>query len=132
VTFVLGRVQQGDRTFAQAREQINRGGLRDIELVPWNQAQIRYVDQSAVFADVLVQQLQPRIPLHARSVDRVPLRVLASANMPAVLVELGFLSNGEQEARLGSGEFQAGVASAIVDAVLAFREYLSRTPEGER
>ena len=79
-----------------------------------------------------MQQLQPRVPLHPRSVDRVPLRVLASANMPAVLVELGFLSNSEQEARMGGGEFQGGVAAAIVDAVLAFREYLSRTPEGER
>lgn len=114
------------------RAPVFGGGLRDIELVLWNQAQIRYVDQSAVFGDALLQQLQPRIPLHARALDRVPLRVLASANMPAVLVELGFLSNSEQEARMGGGEFQGTVASAIVDAVLAFREYLRRAPEGER
>ena len=108
------------------------GGMRDIELVPWNQAQIRYLDQSNVFAETLQQQLQPRIPLDARPTDRIPLRVLASANMPAVLVELGYLSNPEQEGRLGSNEFQGQVAQAIVDAVTAFREYLARNPEGDR
>lgn len=120
------------QSLAPHRVPVFGGGLRDIELVLWNQAQIRYIDQSAVFADALQQQLQPRIPLHARSLDRVPLRVLASANMPAVLVELGYLSNGEQEARMGGGEFQGNIASAIVDAVLVFRDYLSRAPEGDR
>lgn len=108
------------------------GGLRDIELVPWNQAQIRYVDQSIVFADLLQQQFQGRVPLDLRPADRLPLRVLTSVNMPAVLVELGYLSNPEQEARLGTADFQGSVAQAIVDAVTAFREYLSQHAEGER
>lgn len=120
------------QTLVPHRVPVFGGGLRDIEIVPWHEAQIRYVDQSAVFADALQQQLQPRIPMHARAADRVPLRVLASANMPAVLVEVGFLSNSEQEARLGSGEFQGAIATAVVDAVVAFREYLSRAPQGER
>ena len=52
--------------------------------------------------------------------------------MPAVLVELGYLSNPEQEGRLGGNEFQGLVAQAIVDAVTAFRDYLARNPEGDR
>jgi N-acetylmuramoyl-L-alanine amidase len=108
------------------------GGLRDIELVRWNEAQIRYVHQSTAFAEILRQQLDGRIPLDTRATDRAPLRVLASANMPAVLVELGYLTNAEQEARLGSSEFQGTVAGAIVESVGAFRDYLGRTPEAAR
>lgn len=120
------------QTFEPHRVPVFGGGMRDIEVVIWNQAQSRHVSQSLAFADTLRQALQPRVPLDVRPVDRAPLRVLASANMPAVLVELGYLSNAEQERRLGSADVQSGIADAVVDAVVAFRDYLSRTPEVER
>jgi N-acetylmuramoyl-L-alanine amidase len=101
------------------------GGSRDIEMVLWNQAQIRYIDQSAVFSRTLQERFQGRVPLDVRPTSRAPLRVLASANMPAVLVELGYLSNPEQEKQLATGEFQATVSQAILDSVVAFRDYLA-------
>lgn len=120
------------RALEPHRVPVLGGGTRDIEIVPWNQAQIRYLDQSAVLADLLQQHIGARAPLAVRPTDRAPLRVLASANMPAVLIELGYLSNPDQELRLGNGEFQNGISGAIVDAVIEFRDYLSRVPEGER
>jgi N-acetylmuramoyl-L-alanine amidase len=100
------------------------GGLRDIELVAWNLAQMRHLDQSTAFASILQQQLQNRLPLAARPVDRAPLRVLESANMPAVLVEMGFLTNADQEKQLTGGEFQNTLTQALLDAVLRFRDSL--------
>ena len=73
------------------------GGSRDIELVLWDLAQTRHLDRSATFAGMLEQQLRERVPLAAQAVDRAPLRVLESANMPAVLIEIGYLTNPEQE-----------------------------------
>lgn len=108
------------------------GGMRAIELLLWNQAQIRYVDQSLAFADLLLQQFDGRVPLDSRPTARAPLRVLASANMPAVLIELGYLSTPDDESRLGSAAAQAVMAQAIVDAVTAFRDHLSRSLEAER
>lgn len=101
------------------------GGLRDIELVPWNLAQTRHLTQSVEFATILEQQLRNRVPLSVHPVDRAPLRVLESANMPAVLLEMGFLSNVEQEKQLTADVFQAGVAQSIYDAVVRFRESLN-------
>src|SRR4029077_2134200 len=69
------------------------GGMRDIELVPWNLAQIRHKDQSEAFANLVVEGLKDHVPLAAKPVEHAPLRVLESANMPAVLVEVGYLSN---------------------------------------
>ncbi len=74
------------------------GGSREIELVPWDLAQTRHLDQSSAFAELLQQALHDHVPLAARPIERAPLRVLESANMPAVLVELGYLTNA------GSGE----------------------------
>ncbi len=62
------------------------GGSRDIELVPWNAAQARYIDQSKMFAGVVEEQFHDRVPLAARAVERAPLRVLESGNQPAVLI----------------------------------------------
>jgi N-acetylmuramoyl-L-alanine amidase len=101
------------------------GGLRDIELVPWNLAQTRHVARSAEFATMLEQQLRNRVPLSAHAIDRAPLRILESANMPAVLLEMGFLSNAEQEKQLTADVFQAGVAQSIYDAVVRFRDSLN-------
>ena len=59
----------------------------------------RHVEQSVAFADILEQQLHDHMPLVGHPVDRAPLRVLESANMPAVLVEMGYLTNAEQAKR---------------------------------
>ena len=98
------------------------GGLRDIELVLWDLAQTRHLNRSAAFADLLQQQLHDRVPLAAPPVDRAALRVLESANMPAVLIEMGYLTNADQEKLLTSDAFQVTLVQSIVDAVVRFRD----------
>ena len=100
------------------------GGSREIELVPWNLAQTRHLDQSSAFAELLQQALHDHVPFSARPIERAPLRVLESANMPAILVELGYLTNAEQAKMLGSDAFQNGVAQALFDAIVKFRDTL--------
>jgi N-acetylmuramoyl-L-alanine amidase len=116
---------QAEAALSPARVPIFGGGLRDIELVPWDFAQLRHVDQSTELAHILERELQNRVPLDIRPVDRAPFRVLASANMPAILVELGYMTNADQEQQLGTAAFQSTLVQAISDAVLKFREYLS-------
>jgi N-acetylmuramoyl-L-alanine amidase len=116
---------QAEAAISPSRVPILGGGLRDIELVPWDFAQVRHVDQSTELAHILERELQDRVPLDTRALDRAPFRVLASANMPAILVELGYLTNADQEQQLGAAEFQNTLVQAISDAVLKFREYLS-------
>ena len=43
-----------------------------------------------------------------------------STQVPAVTVELGFLSNPEEETLLGSSAYQDTLAQCICDAILAF------------
>ena len=98
------------------------GGAREIELVPWDLAQTRHLDQSSVFADLLKDALHDHVPLAARPVDRAPLRVLESANMPAILVELGYLTNPEQAKLLAGDAFQSASVQALFDAIVKFRD----------
>jgi N-acetylmuramoyl-L-alanine amidase len=100
------------------------GGLREIELVPWDLAQTRHLDRSAAFADLLQQTLKDHVPLAARAVERAPLRVLESANMPAILVEVGYLTNPAHARLLGGDGFQNAVVQALFDAIVRFRDTL--------
>ena len=73
------------------------------------------------------------MPLAARPVDRAPLRVLESANMPAVLIEMGYLTNADQERQLAGDEFQNTFVQALFDAIVRFRDALAdRQPEATR
>ena len=101
------------------------GGARDIELVLWDLAQTRHLDQSAAFAGVLEQQLRERVPLAAPAVDRAALRVLESANMPAVLIEVGYLTNPDQATLLTTDAFQNALVQSLYDAVVRFRDTLA-------
>jgi hypothetical protein len=50
--------------------------------------------------------------------------VLVGVNMSAVLIEMGYLTNPEQERALVSGGYQGSLVQAITDAVAPFRDYL--------
>jgi N-acetylmuramoyl-L-alanine amidase len=100
------------------------GGSREIELVPWNLAQTRHLDQSSAFAALLQQSLNDHVPLAPRPIDRAPLRVLESANMPAVLVEVGYLTNPAQATLIAGDGFQNLLVQGLLDAIVKFRDTL--------
>lgn len=103
------------------------GGSRDIEMVEWDLAQLRYLDPSTHLAGILRQQFDGHVPLDEHQlVPSGPFRILESANMPAVLVEMGYLSNPEEEHQLGGPGFQATFAQAVMDSLVKFREYVEQ------
>jgi N-acetylmuramoyl-L-alanine amidase len=97
------------------------GGSRDIDLILWDMAQARHLNESASFAMLVEEELRRRIEMGPNPIQQAPFRVLVAANMPAVLVEMGFLSNPEQEAQLTSDDFKNKVVQALFDAIVRYR-----------
>ncbi len=125
--FYLSLDEYGDRARRVAEGSsetlpVVGGGMRDIEVIPWQLAQARYIEQSAVLARALEASFAGRVALSARGVQQAPFRVLIGANMPAVLVEMGFLTNPGQEQQLTSGAYQDTLVQAMVDALVRFRD----------
>jgi N-acetylmuramoyl-L-alanine amidase len=98
------------------------GGSRTIEMIPWELAQLSHVSESALLSASLEQSLQGRVRLSPRAIVQAPLRVLAGVNMAAALVEVGFLTNPDEEQQLVSDSYQGTVAQAIVDGLIHFRD----------
>ena len=84
-------------------------------------AQARYIDQSAAFARAVEAALRERVPMSPRALQQAPFRVLVGANMPAVLVELGFLTNAEQEQQLARDDVQNALVQALVEGIVRYR-----------
>ena len=105
------KAQQASQGSADALPVLG-GGSREIEITPWELAQARHIDQSAAFAQAIEGALRERVPMSARALQQAPFRVLVGANMPAVLVELGFLTNPDQEKQLAGDEHQNALVQA--------------------
>jgi N-acetylmuramoyl-L-alanine amidase len=100
------------------------GGNRAIDLILWETAQARYLEQSSTLAGYIEQSLRAKIEMSPRAVQQAPFRVLVGANMPAALVEIGYLSNADQETQLTTAGYQDQVAQALLDALIKFREFV--------
>lgn len=102
------------------------GGTREIEVILWEMAQVRYLEESARLATFIEDELRNRIEMSPRAVQQAPFRVLVGANMPAVLVEMGFVSNQEEEQRLTTAAHQSLIVQALYNGILKFRDYLEQ------
>jgi len=76
---------------------------------------------SSRLAYAVHQKLVAELGAEDRGVKQAPFYVLAGARMPAVLVEVGFLSHPEESARLRTAEYQEKLAQAIADGIAAWR-----------
>ncbi len=102
--------------------------LYDLQLILWDLAQSRYLAHSQNFARLVQSELNAALDLRNRGVKQAPFRVLVGAAMPAVLVELGFLSNPSEEAKLGQARYRAELADALVRAVSRYKAKIEGVP----
>ncbi len=91
-----------------------------------------YLDQSISLAKKVQDQFRARVGRKDRGVKQAGHYVTSFTNMPAILVELGFLSNSEEEDYLHSDDGQTYMASAIYRAFKEFKEKSdSRKSDGD-
>jgi N-acetylmuramoyl-L-alanine amidase len=64
-----------------------------------------------------IQRGLAKLPAPSRGVKQAPFAVLSGVNMPAVLVEVGFLSHPDEERRLRARDRQTELARALAEAV---------------
>jgi N-acetylmuramoyl-L-alanine amidase len=104
------------------------GGTRTIEATPWDLAQLPFAARSTALGSVLVRHLSGRgVPMQPKPAAQMPLRVLVGANMPAVQIEMGFLTNAEDERALTGADLPATIIEAVMGTIADAR----RAPDRE-
>jgi N-acetylmuramoyl-L-alanine amidase len=100
----------------------------ELALILWDMAQAEYLEESSALASRIQEELAEVTGSQGRGVKQAPFRVLVGAAMPAVLVEVAFISNAAEEKLLVTEEYQSKVAAAITRGIARYqREREQRT-----
>ena len=92
----------------------------------FNMMQNAQFEQSVRMAELVEQQLAEG-PIHfSRGIKQAPLLVLWRTTMPAVLVEIGFLSNQKDREKLTDRDERGKTADCIFRAFAAFKKEFDR------
>jgi N-acetylmuramoyl-L-alanine amidase len=92
----------------------------DIKMILWDMAQSAYLTQSSQLAELIQNELNNLLGTLNRGVKQAPFKVLTGVACPAVLVEMAFISNPDEERKLMKSEFQNKIALAIYRGLTNF------------
>ncbi len=120
-----------ERASGRSRPEILKGSnwLIDVDMeasrpevndILFDLSQRQTKNQSAVFAEILLPKLARVGPLVGNSHRDGNLFVLLAPDVPAVLIEMGFLSNKRDEVNLNSTRYINRLTNSIGDAVDAY------------
>ncbi len=88
-------------------------------------AQTATITDSLRLGSIMLSNLKQVTKLHYSRVEQAPFMVLKSPDIPSILVEMGFISNADEEERLRDENYQNKVALALFNSI---RTYLKRYP----
>ena len=88
----------------------------------FNLMQKAFLSNSLSLASKVEDDFNNRVNRYSRGVKQAPLYVLWTTSMPSVLIELGFLSNTNEEKYLNTKDGQTYLSSAIYRSVKAYKE----------
>ncbi len=116
----------------QAREENASAGFEgsspggapgeDLDFILWDMVQNEFINESSRFAEYTQKELDKKLEIRNRGVKQSGLRVLRGLNMPAILVEMAFLSNPGEETLLHNSEFRRSLVEALVEAVARYQD----------
>lgn len=93
----------------------------DVEFVLWDIVQTEHIQTSRILAGILGERLKRNLSLKNRGVKSAPFLVLEGSNSPSVLIEMGFITNKQEESNLKKERVRAGYAQQILNGILAFK-----------
>jgi N-acetylmuramoyl-L-alanine amidase len=85
-------------------------------------AQSMFMQESESLAGQIQHELNKEIKSQNRGVKQAGFYVLVGASMPNVLLEVGFLTNPDEEKKLRTAKYRQKIANAIYKAIVEFKK----------
>lgn len=96
----------------------------DLKATLWDMLYTRYRGDSIILAQSICESAGRGMGVKILGVKSAPFYVLKGARIPAVLVEVGFVSNPSEERYLRNSFYRQQIAEAICDGILRYgRQY---------
>lgn len=100
--------------------------LDDLKLILWDLVKTEHQQESSLLAEIVQEHLCQTLDFRNRGVRQAPLFVMMGADMPSILVEVGFLSNQKEAAVLVGLTAQEKIARALLDSLLQYDKHLAQ------
>ena len=104
----------------KARKKYN--AMTGENLIMATMAQSMFMKESEDLAAYIQEELDPLLDSPNRGLKQAGFYVLIGASMPNVLVEVGFISNPNEERKLKSAAYRKKVAKGIYSGIMRFRK----------
>lgn len=85
--------------------------------IPWHNIQNKHVAASKVLVKLMKNHINDQIKFMESKIEPAPLVVLSGADMPAMLIEVGYLTNPATEKELCNVEILSEVAKGISNGI---------------
>lgn len=111
---------------AELEKGISGENEDEIKMILWDMAQTAYLNQSSILAESIQNELNSLFLTRNRGIKQAPFKVLCGVACPAVLVEVAFLSDSDEERMLRSEDFQNRIAQAVYKGL---ENYIAQSSE---
>ncbi len=91
--------------------------LNDLQFIFWDLAQNEFLRESSEWAGMMCQEFDDGSRIKSRGVRQAGFFVLNDAHMPSILLELGYLSNPDEERLLGDKKYQDQLVEQIFKGI---------------
>ena len=92
-----------------------------LKSILWDMAQSEFQQESSFLAETVQDSMTQSLRLVNRGVKQGGFYVLGGAAMPAILIEIGFLTNPKEEKKLASSEHREAIARAIYAGLAEYK-----------
>ncbi|HUX08101.1 MAG TPA: N-acetylmuramoyl-L-alanine amidase [Acidobacteriota bacterium] len=93
----------------------------DLKLILFDVIQKKYIEESKFVADVIQAEFHGNLQSRDRGVKQAPFRVLKGVAMPAVLVEVDYISNPGKEQLLRTDAYRTRIAESLLHAIKEYK-----------
>jgi N-acetylmuramoyl-L-alanine amidase len=108
-----------DQTLASGFEPLKSFEESD-DQITWDEIQQKHTGSSSILAKSIQSRISGKVKFSRCNVQSAPLLVLRGADMPAVLIETGYLTNPAEEKALKDPEVISRLAAAIRQGIEDF------------
>ncbi len=126
------RVEQMENAAARFEDSPSVGRDDPLSFILSDMQQNEHLRESNELATMIQQRLRAIEPGPSRGVKQAGFRVLVTAYMPAVLVEIGFGTNAREARYLSDPSSQDAIATAVAGAAMDYLSAYERRVGGSR
>jgi N-acetylmuramoyl-L-alanine amidase len=92
-----------------------------VKTILWDLAQSQFQEESSRLAEIVQDSMTQSLKISSRGVKQAGFYVLGGAAMPAILIEIGFVTNPKEERRLRETRYRDDIARAIVAGLAEYK-----------